>query len=406
MTINQLRGIMMKRKLMLLLTLVLAFGLLLAGCGGGKSTSSNGKLELIKIGTQSPLSGPNAGMGEPLKMGAELAVIDNKERFEKLGFNIQLFPQDDQGDPAIGVSNAEMLVSDKDVLLLVGHLNSGVLRASAPKYETGKLPTISPANTAVDLTENDWTTFHRICARDDVQGPAGARFIKDDLGGKSVYIVHDKTAYGEGLSEAFQVEAEKIGLKVVGFEGQEETQRDFSALVNKIMSLKPDAIYFGGMFSQTAVLLKQAVERGYDGYFLSGDGSDEANFISIAGADNVKKAYVTSVAGDATLTEEGKKWTDRYNTHFGKAPNTYSVYGYDATLVALDALEKAINDNGGKKPTREQILKFVSATKDFKGVFSTVTFDEKGDNITSDVFVYSFAKGTYPGESVKTIPSH
>lgn len=396
----------MKRKLLVLLMFVLALGTVLAGCGGSKSTSGDGKLEVIKIGTQSPLSGPNAGMGEPLKMGAELAIIDNKDKFKALGFDIQLFPQDDQGDPAIGVSNAEMLVSDNNVLLLVGHLNSGVLRASAPKYEAGKLPTISPANTAVDLTESGWTTFHRICARDDVQGPAGARFIKDDLGGKTVYIVHDKTAYGEGLSAAFQDEAKKIGLEVLGFEGQEETQRDFSALVNKIMSLKPDAIYFGGMFSQTAVLLKQAVERGYDGYFLSGDGSDEANFITIAGVENVKKAYVTSVAGDATKTDEGKKWSDRYQQHFGKAPNTYSVYGYDAALVALAALEKAISENGGKKPTREQILKFVSATKDFKGVFSTVTFDEKGDNLTSDVYVYSFAKGTYPGESVKSIPSH
>lgn len=393
----------MKRNLLLVLMLVLVLGTVLAGCGGKKAS---GNLEIIKIATQSPLSGANAGMGEPLKMGAELAILDNKERFEKLGFSLQPSFQDDQGDPAIGVSNAEMLVSDKDVLILIGHLNSGVLRASAPKYQAGMLPTISPANTAVDLTESGWTTFHRICARDDVQGPAGARFIKDDLGGKTVYIVHDKTAYGEGLSDAVRAEAEKIGLKVVGFEGQEETQRDFSALVNKIMTLNPDAIYFGGMFSQTAVLLKQVVERGYDGYFLSGDGSDEAQFISIAGAENVKKAYVTSVAGDATKTEEGKKWSDRYQQHFGKAPNTYSVYGYDATLVALDALEKAIKENNGKKPTREQILKFVSATKDFKGIFSTVTFDEKGDNITADVYVYSFEKGTYPGEAVKSIPAN
>lgn len=393
----------MKKKILVLLTLVLVFGTVLAGCGGGSKGSSSGGSNVIKIGTQSPLSGPNAGMGEPLKNGSELAIMDNKEKFKALGFDLQLSPQDDQGDPAIGVSNAEMLVSDKDVLVLVGHLNSGVLRAAAPKYEAGGLPTVSPANTAVDLTESGWKTFHRICARDDVQGPAGAIFVKEDLGGKSVYIVHDKTAYGEGLAEAFKVESEKIGLEVLGYEGQEEAQRDFSALVNKIMSLKPDAVYFGGMFSQTAVLLKQAVERGYDGYFLSGDGSDEANFISIAGPENVTKAYVTSVAGDASRTDEGAKWNDRYKQHFGKEPNTFSVYGYDAALVALAAVEKAINENGGKKPTREQILKHVSATKDFKGVFSTVTFDDKGDNITSDVFIYSFAKGTYPGEPVKTI---
>ncbi|MCF6094480.1 branched-chain amino acid ABC transporter substrate-binding protein [Microaerobacter geothermalis] len=415
---------MKNKKLFYVLLVVLAVGLILVGCGSSEkastssnsssstssssdssssSNSSSSETTVVKIATQSPLSGPYSAMGEAIKLGAEMALADNAEKFKALGVELQLFPQDDQGDPKIGVSNAEGIVSDKQVLALVGHLNSGVARAAGPKYEAAKLPVVSPANTAVDLTTYGWATFHRIVAKDDVQGPAGAKFAFEDLGAKSVYVVHDKTAYGQGLAEAFQEGAKALGMNVLGFEGQEATQTDFTALVNKIVAMKPDAIYFGGMYNQAGLLVKQANERGFQGYFLSGDGSDNAELIKIAGVDNVKKTYITSVAGDASRTEEGKAWTQRYKEKFGKDSSTFSVYGYDATLVVLNALEKAINENGGKVPTREELNKYVSATKDLKGVFTTTTFDEKGDNINAEVFIYSFEEGTYPAKFIKTV---
>jgi branched-chain amino acid transport system substrate-binding protein len=286
---------------------------------------------------------------------------------------------------------------------MVGHLNSGVAKAAGPKYEAGGLAVVSPANTAVELTESGWKTYHRICARDDFQGPAGAKFANEDLGVKSVFVVHDKTAYGEGLATEFKKGAEELGMEVLGFEGQENTVTDFTALVNKIVSLKPDAIYFGGMYNQTALLLKQASEKGFDGYFLSGDGSDDPSFIEIAGAANTKKAFITSAAGDATKTEEGKAWTERYKEKFGKNPNTYAVYGYDSALVVLDGLKRAIEANDGKMPSREQVNQAISETKDFKGIFSTVTFDEKGDNDNAAIYIYSYEKGSYPAEYVKAI---
>lgn len=404
----------MRKKLLLALLFVFTLSTILAGCGSSDDSASNGsndsaekeaKLEVIKIGTQSPLSGPISAMGEAIKTGAELAISDNKDKFAELGFEIKLFPQDDQADPKQGVANAEMLVSDEDVLVVVGHLNSGVARAAGPKYEAGGVSVISPANTAVDLTESGWTTFHRIVARDDVQGPAGAKFAFEELGVKTVFVVHDKTAYGEGLADAFKQGAENLGVEVLGYEGQEVTQTDFSPIVNKIITLKPDAVYFGGMYNQTALLLKQAVEKGFDGYYLSGDGSDSPDFLQIAGLEASKNAYITSVAGDATKTEKGKEWTERYKEKFGKVPNTFAVYGYDATLVALNGLEEAIKANDGKKPTREQVNKAVTATKDFKGIFATVTFDEKGDNINSDIFIYSYKNGSYPAEFIKSISS-
>jgi branched-chain amino acid transport system substrate-binding protein len=391
---------MKKIRLSILLVVLVSLGLFVAtGC----STTTSGSPKVIKIATQSPLSGDMAAMGDSIKMGAQLAINDNKEKFKELGFDIELFPQDDQGDPKQGVANAELLVSNPDVLAVVGHLNSGVMAPSGPKYEQGGLPVVSPANTAVDLTEMGWKTYHRICARDDVQGPAGAEYAAKTLNVKTVFVAHDKTKYGQGLADAFKEAAEKLGMQVVGYEGIDSKEKEFNPLATAITAKKPDAVFFGGMYNQSGLLIKKLGEKKYNGYILSGDGADNPDLLKIAGKENVKKVFITSVAGDATLTEKGKEFAKRYKEAFNIEPSTFSSYGYDSCLVVLNALEKIIKENGGKKPTREELNKAISETKDFEGVFTKVTFDEKGDNITADVFIYSFAEGTYPAKYIKTI---
>jgi branched-chain amino acid transport system substrate-binding protein len=401
---------MKHRLFMILAAVLLVLTVALSGCGkkdtaaaGDAKTASSDGGNVVKIATQSPLSGDYAAMGDSIKMGAELAVSEQKDKFKKMGLDIQLFPQDDQGDPKIGVSNTEMLVSDPNVLAVVGHLNSGVMAASGPKYENGQLPVVSPANTAIDLTEQGWKTFHRICARDSVQGPAGAEYAATDLKVKTVFVIHDKTKYGQGLADAFKAAAEKKGIQVVGYEGIDAKEKEFGPISIEVTAKKPDAVYFGGMYSQTGLLIKKLAEKSYGGYILSGDGTDNPELLKIAGVENVKKTIITSVAGDATKTELGKKFAADYKKKFNIDAATYSSYGYDAAQVVLAALEKATKDNGGKKPTREQLNKAISETKDLKGVFTTVTFDSKGDNEKADVFLYSFADGTYPGKYVKTI---
>lgn len=393
----------MGRNMSVLLAGLLTVGLVSVGCSITTSGTPSEGSNVIKIATQSPLSGDIAAMGDSIKMGAQLAVIDQKEKFKSLGFDLQLFPQDDQADPKQGVANAELLVSDPNVLAVVGHLNSGVMAPSGPKYEQGGLPVVSPANTAVDLTEQGWKTYHRICARDDVQGPAGANYAAKDLQVKTVYIIHDKTKYGQGLADAFKAAAEKQGIQVVSFDGVDSKEKEFGPLSISIKAKKPDAVYFGGMYNQSGLLIKKLAEKNYQGYILSGDGADNPDLLTIAGPENVKKVIITSVAGDATKTEKGKEFAKRYKGTFNIEPATYSSYGYDACQVVLNALEKVIKENGGKKPTRAQLNKAISETKKFEGIFTKVTFDAKGDNQTADVFIYSYADSTYPAKYIQTI---
>ncbi|WP_134684966.1 branched-chain amino acid ABC transporter substrate-binding protein [Brevibacillus migulae] len=399
-----------KKSYIALLSAALAASVALTGCAGGsqnaggsnagggtsaeQGSASGGAANggKILIATQTPLSGSQSSLGDAIKTGAEYALSLRQEEFKKMGFDLQLFPQDDQADPKIGVSNAEMLISNPDVMGVVGHLNSGVAIPSSVKYEEGKLVMVSPANTAVTLTEEGKKTVHRICARDDAQGPKAAIYAKNSLGVKTAFLIHDKTAYGQGLADQVKAQFEKDGVTVHGYEGITQGEKDYSAVLNQVIAKNPDIIFYGGLYPEGGILIKQAREKGYKGYFMGGDGLDSSDMIKIAG-DAVDGVVFTSVAGDVEQTAEGKKWAEEYRKVTKKPLETYSVYGYDSMNVILNGLEEAIKANGGKKPTREQVLEAVHNTKDFQGQFTKVTFDEKGDNASADVFIYKYEKG-------------
>ncbi|MEK7340750.1 MAG: branched-chain amino acid ABC transporter substrate-binding protein, partial [Candidatus Binatota bacterium] len=177
---------------------------------------------VIKIATQSPLSGEQAAQGEYIKLGAQLAAEEAVKTFKALGFDLLFVPYDDQAKPEVGVVNARSIVADPDMLLVVGHFNSGVALPSSDIYKDSLLAMISPANTATEITDRGYPNVNRVCGRDDIQGPVGAKYAAQDLKRKSVYIVHDKTLYGQGVADTFRNEAARLGLKILGYEGTEE----------------------------------------------------------------------------------------------------------------------------------------------------------------------------------------
>ena len=262
-------------------------------------------LPIIKIATQTPLSGGSATIGEVIKLGAQLALDDQKEKFKELGFELQLVPYDDQADPKKGVANAQLIGADKSILAVVGHFNSGVAIPSSEVYEKYSIAMVSPANSATEVTDRGLKTVNRIVARDDSQGPAGADYAVNTLKAKKIFIVQDKTAYGTGIAEAFKKGAEEAGAEILGFEGITLGEKDFNGVLNQILSKKPDLVYFGGIYAEGGLLIKQAREKGIDIPIMGGDGMDSSTLVEIAG-DAIKNTYITSVAGDPTKSEAGK----------------------------------------------------------------------------------------------------
>ena len=355
----------------------------------------------IKIATQSPLSGEQAAQGEHIKLGAQLAVEEAVKGLKALGFDLILVPFDDQAKPEVGVVNARNIVADPDILLVVGHFNSGVALPSSDIYKDAMLAMISPANTATEITDRGYPNVNRVCGRDDIQGPVGAKYAARDLKLKSVYIVHDKTLYGQGVADTFRDEAKRLGLKILGYEGTEE-RANFSPLIIPMKARNPDLVYFGGIYHQGGLFLKQTREKGVKAAFMGPDGLDSSEMVKIAG-QRVIGSYYTTVAGPPDAYPESAAFARRFKQRFGKEVESFGMYGYDAALVGLKAIEQAIKDLGGKKPTRPQVSAAVRKLKNFRGATGPIAFDDKGDPVKAKYFVLKFERARYPGKVVKVI---
>jgi branched-chain amino acid transport system substrate-binding protein len=344
---------------------------------------------LIKIATQSPLSGPQSVLGTAIKNGAQLSMEQNSAKLQELGFTVELAPYDDQATPDTGVANAQQITADPAVLCLVGHLNSGVMIPSMEVYHNAQLAAVSPANTNPTITERGYPEINRIVGRDDVQGVVGETFAREEMGIESVYIVHDKTSYGQGVAEFFRQSAEANGMAVLGFEGTEE-QANFDSIITPIIAANPDLIYFGGIYSQAGILFKQARDKGVTAQFMGPDGLDSSELASLGG-DAVAGMYYSSVAGPANVYPATQQFISDYEARFGEQTQPFAAQGYDSMAICLDGIARAIEANGGQLPARAQVAEAVRATAAFPGITGEVTFNDKGDKTVATYFVLQVA---------------
>ena len=373
----------MFKNLSTVFSLFVAASMTLATCGMASAADA----KAIKIATQSPLSGDQSVVGVDIKRGAELALEQLGKPLADMGFKVDLAPFDDQANPDTGVANAKRIVSDPAILAVVGHYNSGVQIPSSEVYHTSGLANVSPANTNPKVTTRGYMEVNRIVGRDDVQGVVGADFAIG-LGLKSVFVIHDKTAYGQGIAEFFKKRAEEKGLKVLGFEGTEE-KANFDSLLSPILAGNPNLVYFGGMYSQAAVLFKQARERGFTGTFLSDDGFDSSDASKIAGQTLVDGggSYYSTVSGPASVYAGTAKFIADFKAKFNSDPQPFAAQGYDSMAICLKAIENAAKAKGNATPSREAVAKAIRELKDFVGITGTFTFNKIGDPTVGKYFV-------------------
>src|SRR5688572_18333827 len=362
---------MNKRLLALLSVLVLA-SMVLVACGQPVATAAPATEVMatdapaateapvesqgtIKIATQSPLSGGQSLLGVAIKQGAELALEQLGGDLTGMGFDVELAPYDDQATPDVGVANAKNIVADSEILCGVGHLNSGVMIPSSEEYHTAGLAFVSPANTNPVVTTRGYLEVNRVVGRDDVQAPAAEEYAFTTLGAKSVYVIHDKTAYGQGVAEFFRTAAEEDGIGVLAFEGTEETA-NFDAIVTPLVEAAPDVVFFAGIYNQAGVFFKQAREGGYEGTFLGTDGMDSSDLADLAGdalTAGGGMAY-TTVAGPVSAYPAAATFAADYEAKFGAAPEAYAAQAYDSMGVCLTAIKNATEEIG-RASCRERV---------------------------------------------------
>lgn len=341
------------------------------------------KEETIKIGVAGPMTGDQSKMGIDMKNGVELAIKEWNQRGGVLGKKIDLLVEDDQHDPKQAVSVANKLVN-AGIAGIIGHFNSSASIPASSVYHKAKIPMMTPASTNPQLTEQGFTNVFRVCGRDDQQGLVAATFVAEVLKLKRLSVLHDKTTYGQGLADEF---VKALGKKtdVVYYNGIIQGDKDFRAVLTALKGEKPELLYFGGIYPEGGLLIKQSRELGIDIPFMSGDGVIDPKFVEIAGPAS-EGSYLTFSPDPEHLTS-AKDFLKSYRSNYGE-PGPYSIYAYDATNVMLHAIDTAKTTEG------KTISKAIHEMK-HTGALGELQWDEKGDILRSPYVVWITRNGKF-----------
>lgn len=349
-------------------------------------------LTTIKIASISPLSGSSSNQGLQIKNGTQLAINDMKAQFAKAGLAVTLVAYDDQADPATGTAAARRAAADKSVLAIVGTLNSGVAIPASEVIAPSHLAMVSPVNTNPKVTDRGLKNMNRVCARDDAQGPAGGDFVVNTLKAKKVYVLNDKTPYGQGLADEAEKEMKSKGVTIVQSEGIDSQERDFTAIITKIQTLKPDVIYFGGLYGQAGPLAKQLRDKGIQIPLIGGDAYDSEDLIKLAGS-GATNIYFTTVAPPVEDFPAAKTAAANFQKTFGSDLQGYGVMSYDAAKVVLEGILNAYKAAGNKVPTRAQVETSIRSGSYPDLLTGAVKFDKNGDRTAAKMYVIAVKNG-------------
>lgn len=359
-----------------ILLIILSFCLISLGC--------KKKEESIKIGIAGPMTGDQAKMGADFRNAVLLAVEEWNEKGGVLGKKIELIISDDQRDPKQAVAVANKMVNE-GVVGVIGHFNSSCSIPASDVYNRAGIPMITPASTNPLLTERGYKGVFRVCGRDDQQGKVAAEFVINHLKLKSVAILHDKTTYGQGLADEFK---KSLGdkVKVVYYGGIVQGDKDFKMVLTAVKGKKPELIFFGGVYPEAGLLVKQAREIGLVAKFMSGDGTIDPKFIEIAGATAAEGTYLT-FSPDPRGIQSAKDFIDKYQSRYGEL-GPYSIYAYDAINILLTAIKEANTTEG-----KAVIDKLHSM--EFSGALGNIRFDQKGDVMVAPYVVWITKDGRF-----------
>lgn len=337
--------------------------------------------EKVKIGLIAPLTGDVKTFGESSKNAFLIAIED----YSKSGkYNIEPIIMDDKNDPTEGTNAALKLITQNRVKAIVGPLTSKVALPVSEIANTNKVPMVTGTATNPKVTVYDGKRkpyIFRACYIDPFQGTVAATFAIKNLKAKAAAVLYDVgNDYSKGLAEFFKSSFEKGKGKVVAYESYQKDDVDFSALITKIASTKPDVIYVPDYYNKVALIAKQIREKGIKSPMLGGDGWDSPELIKIAGSAIVGSYFTNHYSPDRKdpVTEAFIK---TYKQKHGIVPDALAALSYDAAALLLKALDAT------QKPDTANIKAEIEKTKNFKGVTGVINFDKNGDAVKSTVIL-------------------
>lgn len=349
---------------------------------------------VVKIGHVGPTSGAIAHLGKDNEMGARMAIDDLNAKGVTIGgkkAKFELLAEDDAGDPKQGTAAAQKLVDEK-VNGVIGHLNSGTTIPASKIYFDAGIPQISPSATNPKYTRQGYKTAFRVVADDVHLGGTLGRYAVKDMKAKTIAVIDDRTAYGQGVADEFEKGAKSSGAKIVGREFTTDKATDFTAILTSLKAKKPDLIFFGGMDAVAGPMLRQMKQLGIDAKFVGGDGICTPELPKLAAGAVADGQVVCAEAGgidpkDAAGVKAMSDFKARFKQKFNVDVQIYAPYVYDALNVMVTAMVKA----GSAEPAK--YLPVLAKTTGYKGVTGTISFDEKGDIKNGALTLHSYEGG-------------
>jgi branched-chain amino acid transport system substrate-binding protein len=375
-----------------------------AALGAAGAAPARAADKVVKIGVDLSLTGADAQGAIREKDGIQMAFDAANQANAVPGYTFEVVWLDDgtatagQYDPAQAATNARKMVSDAAVVGAIGPMMSGAGKAMTPILSQGGLATITPSSTNPDITSPKFASqyrpagkpiYFRTVTTDAYQGPNMANFYAEKLKVKSVYILDDSGAFGVGVADTFEAQAKKKGINVVGRDRLDPKAADYSAVLTKIKSLNPDAIYFGGVSQAGVKLAKQSYDIMPKMIRGGPDGTYGADFLSGGGFPAVEGWYSTIAAPHLVDDTKAEQFVNAYRGQFGMSPDDYCITAYDAGLVLIDAVKRIAAT--GKPVTRESVQAALMTAK-VPSIQGTISFDENGDLADRTVSVFQITK--------------
>jgi len=347
--------------------------------------------EVVRIGHVGPTSGAIAHLGKDNELGARMAIDELNAKGVTIGgkkVKFELLAEDDAADPKQGTAAAQKLVDSK-VNGVVGHLNSGTTIPASKIYHDAGIPQISPSATNPRYTRQGFKTAFRVVADDVHLGGTLGKYAVTQLKGKSIAVIDDRTAYGQGVADEFEKGVKAAGGTVVAREFTNDKATDFTAILTSIKSKRPDIVFYGGMDAVAGPMIRQMKSLGISAKFMGGDGICTGELPKLAAGTMSDEQVVCAEAGGVEGAE--KKGMDDFKAAFKKKFNVdvqiYAPYVYDAVMVMAHAMEKA----GSSDPAK--YLPVLAQTDGYKGVTGAISFDNKGDLKNGALTLYTYKGG-------------
>jgi branched-chain amino acid transport system substrate-binding protein len=343
---------------------------------------------VVKIGHVGPTSGGIAHLGKDNENGAKMAIDDLNAKGTTIGgkkVKFELVPEDDAGDPKQGTAVAQKLVDSK-VAGVVGQLNSGPSIPASKIYSDAGIPQISPSATNPKFTRQGFKTTFRVVADDVHLGSTLGKYAVKELKGKTIAVIDDRTAYGQGVAEEFSKAVKASGGTIAESQFTTDKATDFTAILTQIKAKKPDVIFFGGMDAVAGPMIRQMKQLGVTAKFMGGDGICSGDLPKLSGGAMADGQVVCAEAGGVEGAQKVAmdKFREDYKKKFGIEVQIYAPYVYDALNVMVAAMVKA----GSADPAK--YLPVLAKTEGFKGVTGTISFDEKGDIKNGALTLYTY----------------